>query len=314
MTRILLVLLLPVLIAACNGKGGSASVQMKTLGDSAGYALGVNLAGNLKQQKMAGMNFGLTLHAMEEVMEGKTTQFPIEAAGMVLQQYAMISQTGMGDTTNRGSLEAKIENDVPQLTSLADSAGYAMGLNLGTTLKMNKMADLNRDLMKKAIGQILNNDSVSLKPDDCIDILNRYMAKKQEDVVAAQQKEGAEFLEKNGQRPEVKTTASGLQYEVIKEGTGPKPGINDIFVVNYKGMLLDGTEFGSSEKHGQPLEYGVNEVVAGWIEGLQLMSKGSKYKFYIKSDLAYGNQGNPPTIPGGATLVFEIELLDIKKR
>lgn len=313
MTRILLVLLVPVLIAACNGKGGSASVQMKTLGDSAGYALGVNLAGNLKQQKMAGMNFGLTLHAMEEVMAGKTTQFPMEAAGMILQQYAMQSQTGLGDTSNRGSLEAKIQNDVPQLTSLADSAGYAMGINLGTTLKMNQMADLNRDLMKKAIGQVLNNDSVSLKPDLCIEILNKYMIKKQEGVLEAHLKEGADFLEKNGKRPEVKTTASGLQYEIITEGTGPKPALTDIFVVNYKGTMLDGTVVDSSEKHGQPLEYGVNQVVPGWTEGLQLMPKGSKYKFYIKSDLGYGNQGNPPTIPGGATLIFEIELLDIKK-
>lgn len=313
MTRILLVLLVPVFIVACKGKGGSASVQMKTLGDSAGYALGVDLASNLKEQKMAGMNFGLTLHAMEEVMTGKTTLFPVQASGMILQQYAMQAQAGMGDTTNRGSLEAKIDGNVAKLSSLADSAGYAMGVNIGNTLKMNGMTDLNRDLMKTAIRQVLNGDSLALQPQACVPILNSYMTQKQEGKVEEQMKEGAAFLEKNGKRPEVKTTASGLQYEVLKEGNGPKPTTSDIFVAHYQGTLLDGTEFDGSLKRGQPLEMPVNQVVPGWIEGLQLMPKGSKYKFYVPYELGYGRQGNPPGIPGGATLIFEIELLDIKK-
>ena len=313
MTRLLLVLLVPVTFAACKGKGSDAAVEMKTLGDSAGYALGIDLASNLKDQKMAGLNFGLCLHAVEEIMSGKTTLFPIQASSMILQQFAMQAQAGLGDTTNRGSMEVKMENNAPKLSSLADSAGYAMGVNIGSTLKLNGMTDLNRDLMKKAIMQVLSGDSLALNPQACVPILNTYMSKMQESKVEEQLKEGAAFLEKNGKRPEVKTTASGLQYEVLKEGNGPKPAASDIFVAHYQGTLLDGTEFDGSLKRGQPLEMPVSQVVPGWVEGLQLMPKGSKYKFYVPSELGYGRQGNPPSIPGGATLIFEIELLDIKK-
>ena len=124
---------------------------------------------------------------------------------------------------------------------------------------------------------------------------------------------GKKFLEQNKLRPGVKTTASGLQYEVITEGTGIKPTTVDTFVVHYRGTLLNGTEFDASYKRNQPLTYPMTQVIPGWTEGLQLMAVGSKYKLYIPYNLGYGVMGQGQ-IPGGATLVFELELLEVKKR
>jgi FKBP-type peptidyl-prolyl cis-trans isomerase len=124
---------------------------------------------------------------------------------------------------------------------------------------------------------------------------------------------GAEFLAENKKKDGVIETASGLQYKVIRPGKGPKPSPTDIVTVHYRGKLLDGTVFDASYDRGEPIEFGLNQVIRGWSEGVQLMSKGAKYELYIPSDLAYGDQGAGDAIPGGATLIFEIELLSFKK-
>jgi FKBP-type peptidyl-prolyl cis-trans isomerase len=125
--------------------------------------------------------------------------------------------------------------------------------------------------------------------------------------------EGARFLSENGKLPDVKTTPSGLQYKVIEEGSGPKPGATDVVEVHYRGTLIDGSEFDSSYKRGQTIEFPLNGVIAGWTEGVQLMSQGAKYTFYIPYNLAYGERGTPGgPIPGFATLIFDVELVDVK--
>ena len=123
---------------------------------------------------------------------------------------------------------------------------------------------------------------------------------------------GNAFLANNKKRAGVKTTASGIQYEVLKDAQGAKPKATDTVVVNYRGTLINGTEFDASARTGKPIEFPLNRVIRGWTEGLQLMPVGSKYKFYIPYNLGYGLNG-PGQIPGGATLIFEVELLDIKK-
>jgi FKBP-type peptidyl-prolyl cis-trans isomerase len=138
-------------------------------------------------------------------------------------------------------------------------------------------------------------------------LMNKAQAGKVQPAIKA----GDEFMAKNKKRSEVKTTASGLQYEVITAGNGPKPVATDTVVVHYKGTLLDGTEFDNSYTRGEPATFPLNRVIPGWTEGVALMNVGSKYKLYIPHTLAYGVNDNGP-IPGGSLLVFEVELIEVK--
>jgi FKBP-type peptidyl-prolyl cis-trans isomerase FkpA len=134
---------------------------------------------------------------------------------------------------------------------------------------------------------------------------------KQQEVAAKNQAEGAKFLADNVKKPGVKTTPSGLQYQVVKEGTGKKPSATSQVKVHYLGTLLDGTKFDSSYDRGEPASFALNGVIPGWTEGLQLMTAGSKYKFWIPASLGYGERGTPGPIGPNATLVFEVELLEV---
>jgi FKBP-type peptidyl-prolyl cis-trans isomerase len=138
------------------------------------------------------------------------------------------------------------------------------------------------------------------------------MEQKQKEAGEKNKTEGTKFLEENKNKPGVKTTASGLQYKVIKDGTGPQPKATDMVTVNYRGTLIDGTEFDSSYKRGQPATFPLNGVIKGWTEGLQLMKVGSKYQFFVPSNLAYGERSVGPDIAANATLIFEVELQDVK--
>jgi len=129
-----------------------------------------------------------------------------------------------------------------------------------------------------------------------------------------EKKEGNAFLAANKKKPGIVTTASGLQYEVVTLGTGPKPTAEDTVVCHYRGTLINGQEFDNSYSRGEPISFPLNGVIRGWTEGLQLMPKGSKYKFYIPSDLGYGDRGAGQDIPGGSALIFDVELIDIKAK
>jgi FKBP-type peptidyl-prolyl cis-trans isomerase FklB len=142
--------------------------------------------------------------------------------------------------------------------------------------------------------------------------MGSFMNRMQEEKSKGSIEEGRSFLAKNKTKPGVKTTASGLQYEVIKEGNGVKPVASDSVTCNYKGTLLNGTVFDNSYERGQPVTFALTNVIPGWTEGLQLMSVGAKYKFYIPYTLGYG-AGGYASIPGGAALIFEVDLLDVKK-
>jgi FKBP-type peptidyl-prolyl cis-trans isomerase len=203
--------------------------------------------------------------------------------------------------------------------SVDDRASYVIGYNLGRTLKQNDVK-ANTDLIIKGLMSGLAGEKGILTDEE----MQATMQTFQQQVVAAQQAkqkvvgeknktEGETFLAKNKTRAGVKTTASGLQYEVEKEGTGPNPKATDTVTVNYKGTLMDGTTFDSSYDRGQPATFVLNQVIPGWTEGVQLMKPGGKYKFYIPSSLGYGEQGAGGVIGPNAPLVFEVELVSIGK-
>jgi FKBP-type peptidyl-prolyl cis-trans isomerase FklB len=201
----------------------------------------------------------------------------------------------------------------PQLKDQKDKVSYSIGMNIGANLSRQKV-DINPDLLAAGI-----KDTIAGKPqltqDQVKDVMQQFekdMEQKQKAAGEKNKAEGAKFLEENKKKEGVKTTASGLEYKVIKEGTGPQPKATDMVTVNYRGTLIDGTEFDSSYKRGQPATFPLNGVIKGWTEGLQLMKAGSKYQFVVPSNLAYGERSVGPDIAANATLIFEVELLDVK--
>ena len=208
----------------------------------------------------------------------------------------------------------KTTNPAPQSTlkNLNDSASYAIGYSLASFYKQQGVTSLNTSLVTKAISDVLGNKPALCDDNSANSIVTTYLNKLQESKSKPAIETGRAFLAQNKARAGVKTTASGLQYEVITQGNGVRPAATDSVTVNYMGTLINGEEIDNSYKRGEPVTFPLNRVIQGWTEGLQLMSVGSKHKFYIPYNLAYGthDQGQ---IPGGSTLIFEVELLDVKK-
>lgn len=193
------------------------------------------------------------------------------------------------------------------LKTAIDSVSYALGLTVANFYKQQGFKNLNTTLIAKAISDVQTNKPVLFTEDQANETIMFYTSPDLRRMV----EDGKRFLATNKTKPGIKTTASGLQYQVLKEGTGVRPRATDTVNVNYAGTLLNGTEFDNSYKRGKPIEFPLNGVIRGWTEGLQLMPVGSKYKFFIPYNLAYGFNGSGP-IPPGATLVFEVELLGVK--
>ncbi|MEY2540566.1 MAG: FKBP-type peptidyl-prolyl cis-trans isomerase FklB [Verrucomicrobiota bacterium] len=204
--------------------------------------------------------------------------------------------------------------DKTELKDLKDKVSYAVGLNVGSNFKKQGQ-ELNPDAVLAGLkdGQSGKTPALSEKEmRETMETWSKQMEEKQKIAGEKNATEGAKFLEENKKKDGVKTTASGLQYKVIKEGNGAKPKESDTVTVNYRGTLINGTEFDSSYKRGQPASFPVNGVIKGWTEALQLMKAGSKYQLFIPADLAYGARAMGPDIGANSALVFEVELLEIK--
>ena len=191
-----------------------------------------------------------------------------------------------------------------------DSVSYALGVNIGTSIK-TQFKDIDLNILAAAIKDAYEGTEM-IPNEECIPILRTYSVSAQKKMAEENKAEGQKFLAENGKRSGVTTTASGLQYEIINAGNGPIPTESDRITVHYHGTLIDGTVFDSSVERGQPATFGVTQVIAGWIEVLQLMPVGSKWKVYIPSDLAYGERGSGQKIMPNSTLIFEMELLGIE--
>ena len=212
---------------------------------------------------------------------------------------------------------ANVQTVEASMKTQLDSISYALGQNYSNMIKHNNF-EINLDMFFAGLkdGQTGNSKITREQEEALLGALNSMLQKKHTEELAkksaANKEAGAKFLEENKKKENVKVTASGLQYQIVQEGTGKQPKATDKVTVHYTGKLLDGTVFDSSVQRGQPAVFGVTQVIKGWVEALQLMPVGSKWKLFVPSDMAYGEQGAGDLIQPNTTLIFEVELLGIQ--
>lgn len=201
-----------------------------------------------------------------------------------------------------------------------DKVSYIIGIDIGTNLKRQSV-EINPDILFRGIKDGLAGNKPLMSDQemkDAIAIFQKEMQAKQEEVAKKMgeknKKEGEAFLAENKKKEGVVTLASGLQYKVLKKGSGKKPKLTDTVTTHYRGTLIDGTEFDSSYRRNQPVSFPVNGVIAGWTEALQLMEEGAKWQLFIPPQLAYGERGAGPQIGPNATLIFEVELISVQEK
>lgn len=196
----------------------------------------------------------------------------------------------------------------------ADSMSYALGINIGNSMKQGEIENINPLILAKGLQAALSEKEGVMTNEEAIDFLNSYFTKDRDNKATANLEAGLKFLEENAKKEGVIVDTTGIQYKVLVEGNGPKPIETDIVKVHYHGTRIDGTIFDSTLEKGEPAQFRLNQVIKGWTIGVQKMSVGSKYMFYIPADLAYGANPRPggPVKPNDL-LIFEVELLDIVK-
>ena len=199
-----------------------------------------------------------------------------------------------------------------------DKVSYALGLGIGQQLAQMGAQDLNIDDFAQAIKDVIAGNELKVQHRDAQRIVQEYFAKQEQEMNAKRAEQGKvhkeageKYLTENAKKEGVVTLPSGLQYQVIKEGNGKKPTAKDSVMCHYEGFLIDGTVFDSSVQRGEPATFGLQQVIAGWTEGLQLMQEGAKYRFFIPYRLAYGEGGAGASIPPFAALIFDVELIQV---
>ena len=199
------------------------------------------------------------------------------------------------------------------MTEELNNVSYAIGLSVASSLKEQNLDQLDPTVLSNAIKDVFENKTPKFSPNEAQDIIQNYLKELSEQQFAKNKEEGEAFLTENGSKTGITTTASGLQFEVVVEGTGKTPSATDLVEVHYHGTLINGNVFDSSIERGTPATFGVNQVIKGWTEALQLMKEGSKYRLYIPQDLAYGAHPHPggPIEPLMA-LIFDVELITVK--
>lgn len=324
LTQVIAILAVSAVLFACNNQKTSNSA-METQKDSTSYALGaLQTEGFLDQMEkfkvLKHIDTKWFLKGAEDYTSGEKAM-DFSAVQMTLNKVIRGIQADSTYTMPEASTGDQMQN-------VSDSFGYALGAQLveginRTLVQMQVTEEVDSSFVMTGISDVMT-DSSQIDQKTGTDLLNKMVQKARAKQMEAQQqkqaanaekyadnkKAGEEFLEKNKQRPEVKETASGLQYEVLKKGTGASPEATDKVKVHYHGTLIDGTVFDSSVERGEPITFGLNQVIAGWTEGVQLMKEGAKYKFYIPQDLAYGNTDKGEIKPY-STLIFEVELLEV---
>lgn len=220
------------------------------------------------------------------------------------QQPAAVAPAPLPDTA--------VTDPGPLMTNALDSFSYALGLSMAGFYKQQGIEEINTRLLMRALDDV-KKDTALLDEEQVNDAIVSYMQDVKTERAAANKKQGQAFLDSNRLKPAVVTLPSGLQYQILRQGSGPKPVATDKVKVHYEGTLLNGKIFDSSIERGEPIELSVNGVIPGWTEALVLMPVGSKWRLFIPSELAYGDNQAGPDISPGSTLLFDVELLEIVK-
>ena len=194
-----------------------------------------------------------------------------------------------------------------------DKVSYALGLSIGINFQSSGIKQLQVEDFVKGLEDVLGEKQPAISYEEAKQVINDYFMKLQQERLEINKQAGAEFLEINRHKAGVVELPSGLQYEILKQGTGAKPSANDKVKCHYHGTLINGTVFDSSVQRGEPATFGVSQVIPGWVEALQMMPVGSKWRLFIPSNLAYGEHGAGDVIEPNSTLIFDVELLDIVK-
>ena len=194
-----------------------------------------------------------------------------------------------------------------------DKVSYALGLSIGNNFQTSGIKQLQVEDFVKGLEDVFGEKQPAISYEEAKQVINDYFMKLQQERLEINKQAGAEFLEINRHKAGVVELPSGLQYEILKQGTGAKPSANDKVKCHYHGTLINGTVFDSSVQRGEPATFGVSQVIPGWVEALQLMPVGSKWRLFIPSNLAYGEHGAGDVIEPNSTLIFDVELLDIVK-
>lgn len=194
-----------------------------------------------------------------------------------------------------------------------DKLSYALGLSMGQNFKGSGVRSLNADDFADALRAVYDGSEKKMTYAEAKQVVTDYFTNLEAEAASYNEKAGKEFLEKNAQAEGVHVTKTGLQYQVVKEGTGAKPGPNDVVTVHYTGRLIDGTVFDSSVERGEPATFAVGQVIPGWVEALQLMSEGAAWRLFIPANLAYGSHGSGPIQPN-STLIFDVQLIKVQKK
>ncbi len=194
-----------------------------------------------------------------------------------------------------------------------DKLSYALGLSMGQNFRGSGIKELNIDDFAQGLRVVYEGAEKQMSYDEAKQVVTEFFTRLEQQGAEENERLGKEYLADNAKREGVHVTASGLQYQIIKEGTGAKPGPNDVVTVHYTGRLIDGSVFDSSVERGEPATFAVGQVIPGWVEGLQLMSEGAAWRLFIPSELAYGKHGTGPIKPG-STLIFEVQLIKVDKK
>lgn len=231
---------------------------------------------------------------------------------LLLVPFTIFAQQKKTTVVTKKQPVKKVVNK-PIIQTGLDSMSYALGTRIAMNMAANHIDSLSYNAYIAGIKDVLNKRTLLFDDKTCNNIINEKVQELSKQKSKKEKAKSLQFLNTNKNREGVTVTASGLQYEVITMGTGIKPTIRDTVVCHYRGTLISGFEFDNSYTRGQPLSFPLNGVIKGWTEALQLMPQGSKWKLFIPSELGYGDNGAGNDIPGGAALIFEVELIDVKK-